>query len=154
MLVKEPPWEEDQYHGYWSHGSLCRQTTTSHGIFCLINIEVENEHDGHSNHRRLDCLLNRLFRRRSKKTSQLRVTGLCEGNSPVTGEFPAQRASNAEDVSIWWSHKKTGYCPPSIRNTSNFAILVLWNYIKSKYISVFPSEHKALSLPREDKVIV
>ena len=29
-------------------------------------------------------------RRTSKKTSQLRVTGLCEGNSPVTGEFPAQ----------------------------------------------------------------
>ena len=39
---------------------------------------------------------NRLFRRRSKKTSKVRITGLCEGNSPVTGEFPAQRASNAE----------------------------------------------------------
>ena len=25
---------------------------------------------------------------RSKKTSKLRVTGLCEGNLPVTGEFP------------------------------------------------------------------
>ena len=32
------------------------------------------------------------------------VTGLCAGNSPVTGEFPAQRASNAENVSIWWRH--------------------------------------------------
>ena len=51
-----------------------------------------------------DCLLNRLFRRRSSKTSKLRVTGLCAGNSPVTGEFPAQRASNAENVSIWWRH--------------------------------------------------
>ena len=39
---------------------------------------------------------------RSKKTSKLCVTGLCEGNSPVTGEFLAQRASNAENVSIWW----------------------------------------------------
>ena len=28
----------------------------------------------------------------------------CAGNSPVTGEFPAQRASNAENVSIWWRH--------------------------------------------------
>ena len=28
------------------------------------------------------CLLNRLFGRRSKKTSKLRVTGLCAGNSP------------------------------------------------------------------------
>ena len=43
-------------------------------------------------------------RRRSKKTSKLRVTGLCERNSSVTGEFPAQRASNAENVSIWWRH--------------------------------------------------
>ena len=38
---------------------------------------------------------------RSKKTSKLRVTGLCEGNSPMTGEFSAQRASNAENVSMW-----------------------------------------------------
>ena len=38
------------------------------------------------------------------KTSKLRVTGLCEGNSPVIGEFPAQRASNAENVCIWWPH--------------------------------------------------
>ena len=42
--------------------------------------------------------------RRSKKTSKLRVTGLCARNSPVTGEFPAQMASNAENVSIWWRH--------------------------------------------------
>ena len=32
------------------------------------------------------------------------ITGLCEGNSPVTGEFPAQKASNAESVFIWWRH--------------------------------------------------
>ena len=31
-----------------------------------------------------------------KKASKLRVTGLCEGNSQVTGDFPAQRASNSE----------------------------------------------------------
>ena len=37
-------------------------------------------------------------------TLQLRVTDLCEGNSPVTGEFPAQRTSNVENVSIWWRH--------------------------------------------------
>ena len=35
-----------------------------------------------------------------KKTSKLRVIGLCEGY----GEFPAQRASNAENVSIFWRH--------------------------------------------------
>ena len=65
-----------------------------------------NEHDGVSNHQRLDDLLNRSFRRTSRKTSKLRVTGFCEGNSPVTGEFPSQRASNAENVSIWWRHNE------------------------------------------------
>ena len=49
-------------------------------------------------------LVKSLFRRRSKKTSKRRVTGLCVGSSPVTGEFPAQMASNAENVSIWWRH--------------------------------------------------
>ena len=63
-----------------------------------------NELDGVSDHQSHDCLLNRLFGRRSKKTSKLRVTGLCAGNSPGTGEFPAQKASNAENVSIWWRH--------------------------------------------------
>ena len=37
-----------------------------------------------------------------KKTSKLRVTGLCAGKSPVTGQFPAKITSNAENVSIWW----------------------------------------------------
>ena len=60
-----------------------------------------------SNHRCLDCLPNRFFRRRSQKTSKLRVTGLCEGNSPVTSEFFAQRASNLENISIWWRHHVT-----------------------------------------------
>ena len=46
----------------------------------------------------------RVSMRRSNKTSKLRVTGLCAGNSPVTGEFPTQMASNAENVSIWWRH--------------------------------------------------
>ena len=66
-----------------------------------------NRNDGVSYHQPHDCLLNRLFRRRSKKTSKLRVTGLCAGNSPVTGEFPAQMARNAENVSIWWRHHES-----------------------------------------------
>ena len=66
-----------------------------------------NGHHGVSNHQPHECLLNRLFKRRSKKTSKLRVTGLCVGNSPGTGEFPAQMASNAEKISIWWRHHGT-----------------------------------------------
>ena len=56
--------------------------------------------DGVSNHQPHEWLLKRSFMRRSKKTSKLRVTGLCVGNSPETGEFPAQMASNAENASI------------------------------------------------------
>ena len=63
-----------------------------------------NERDSVLNHQPHDCLLNRLFRRKSKKTSKLRVTGLWEEKWPVTSDFPAQRASNAENVSIWWRH--------------------------------------------------
>ena len=63
-----------------------------------------NGRDGVSNHQPHYCLLNRLFRHRSKKIWKLRVTGLCAGNSPVTGELPAQKASNAENASIWWRH--------------------------------------------------
>ena len=65
-----------------------------------------NERGGVSNHQPHNCLFNRLFRHRSNKISKLRVAGLCEGNSPVTGEFPTQRTSNAENVSIWWRHHK------------------------------------------------
>ena len=39
---------------------------------------------------------------RKHQSSALLVLGV--GNSPVTGEFPAQRASKAENVSIWWRH--------------------------------------------------
>ena len=63
-----------------------------------------NERDSVSNHQRLYCLLKRLFRCRSKITSKLRATGLCAWNSPGTGEFHAQKASNVENVSIWWRH--------------------------------------------------
>ena len=64
--------------------------------------------DGVSNHQPLRCLLNRLFGRRSKQTSKLRLIGFCVGNSPGTGEFPAQMANNAENVSIWWHHHAEG----------------------------------------------
>ena len=89
-----------------------------------------NECDGVSNHQPHDCLLNRLFKAQIKENikaprhwplwgpitsvsivylticsctyqAKPRVTGLCEGNSSFTGEFPTQRASNAENVSIW-----------------------------------------------------
>ena len=49
-----------------------------------------NRRDGVSNLQPDECLLNRSFRRRSKKTSKLRVTGLCAGNSPEPVNFTTQ----------------------------------------------------------------
>ena len=79
-----------------------------------------NGHDSVSNHQPNDCLLNRLFRRRSKKTSKLRVTGLYGGNSHGTGEFPAQMTSNAENVYIWWRHHVSSWCQSGQRKPSHW----------------------------------
>ena len=65
-----------------------------------------NERNDGSNHRRFDCLLTCLSRRRKKETSKLHVAGLCERNSPVTVEFSAQRPVTRkmfpfDDVILW-----------------------------------------------------
>ena len=73
-------------------------------LICLPLQWRHNGCDGVWNHLLHHCLLNRLFRRRSKKTLKLRITGLCTWVSPVTGEFPVQKASDAENISIWWRH--------------------------------------------------
>ena len=91
-----------------NNGEKCKYSCTFlwNNLTCKgVNIHIllslrwrHNDHDSASNHQPRGCLLNRLFRRKSKKTSKLRVTDLC------AGEFPAQRASCAENVSIWWRH--------------------------------------------------
>ena len=73
----------------------------------------------------------------SKKTSKLRVTGLCKGNPPVTGGFPSQRPSNAEDVSICRrDHDLTALmemnkyiCQTLHEKTLHLAKRMSWNYI-------------------------
>ena len=119
-------------------------------------IPLQRRHYGHygvSNHQPHDCLLNRLFRRRKKITSRLRVTGFCAGNSPVTGEFPTQRASNAEKVFIWWrnhDHRWSQFrCVlPYVRNNlpttfTNTTEQSLWTILR--YDTMKP-EHMAASL--------
>ena len=92
------------------HGLRISWNSPSRTI-CIISLRWRhNERDSVSNHQPHDCLLNRLFRRRPKKTSKLRITGHCEGNSQGTGEFPAQMASYAENASIWWRHHVITYC--------------------------------------------
>ena len=77
--------------------------------------------DGVSNHQPHHRLLSHLFGPRSKKTSKLRVTGICAGNSPGTGEFPAQMTSNAENVSIWWRLHVVICCSVSVNEGNSLA---------------------------------
>ena len=63
------------------------------------------EHDGVSHHQLLDCLLNCLFRSRSRLTSKLCITGICEGDLSVTSGFPSQRSSKVENIYIYWRHQ-------------------------------------------------
>ena len=104
--------------------------TRSHASYPLSLQWRHNGRDTVSNHQPRDCLLNRLFRRRSKKTLKLCVTGLCVGNSPVADEFPAQMASNAENVSIWWRHHVTG--PPPMRDFAVCFVFILNKLLKKQ----------------------
>ena len=92
--------------------------------------------DGVSSHQRLDCLLDRLFSCRSKETSKLHVTGLCEGNPPVTGGFPSQRACNAENVSIWWRHHVSERRRPPL-NHGIVATNFTWEMPIDSYVFTF-----------------
>ena len=104
--MQETPWGWSQI--VIPHSRCCENPASAEDVAGFSrHLSLRWRHNGRdsvSNHQPRDCLLNRLFRRRSKKTSKLCVTGLCAGNSPGTGEFPAQRASDTEDVSIWWRH--------------------------------------------------
>ena len=74
----------------------CKDTWHKHtlkiSVYTLGDIKSlqwrHNECDGVTNHQPHDCLLKRLFRRISKETSKLRVTGLCVGNSVTRKMFP------------------------------------------------------------------
>ena len=59
----------------------------------------------------------------------------CWGNSPVTGEFPAQSASNAENVSIWWRHH---YAAPSLVIFANISFYI-------KLIQLFAMANRFIS---------
>ena len=63
-----------------------------------------NDHDGVSNHQLHCCLLHRLkIKENIKAPRHWPLWGEFTG----TGEFPAQRDSYAENVSIWWRHHET-----------------------------------------------
>ena len=103
----------------------CRFITSYRTLHNLYVIRATSEWrynvcDSDSNHQPHDCLLKPFIQTQIKENIKFRVTGLCAGNSPVAGEFPAQRASNAENVSIWWRHHEFDeiVCLPVESNTN------------------------------------
>ena len=108
-LYAEPKMTDDPFPQTLAYMcATCIMPTT----LCKYYAQLRWRHNGRecvSNQQPRHCLLNRLFGRRSKKTSKLRVTGLCAGNSPGTGEFPAQMASNSEYVSISYKYNNFTY---------------------------------------------
>ena len=65
------------------------------------------------------------------QTAKLCVTGLCVGNSPVTGEFPTQMACNAENVSIWWRHHE--YVTISADGSARYRAAADWRTVLTSY---------------------
>ena len=90
----------------------------------------KNVRHGFSNHQPHDCLFNRLFRRRSKKTSKLRVIGFFAGNSTMNS--PRKGPVTQKNVSIWWCHhgkllKVNFHCPTEdiLSYVSKYPLIIL-----------------------------
>ena len=69
-----------------------------------------------------------------KKTQKLRVTGLCGGSPPVTVGFPSQRASNAENVSIWWRHHEYQYHKTTLGKRNAFLVIVSPKKLSKRFL--------------------
>ena len=92
-------WESDVSPRTWVTVKIIRNT------YSLIALQWHhNEHDDVSNHQPHRCLLKRLFK------AQIKENIKAPRHWPLWGEFtggrwiPTQRASNAENVPIWWRH--------------------------------------------------
>ena len=121
-------------HAYMHHNSQFPQTCCSASASKALNhrnlsLQWHNKRHGVSNHRQLDCLLKRLFRRTSKKTSKLRVTGLRERNPPVTGRFSSQRTSNAGNVSIWLRHHGKSLMEAQQNKAIQNGVHIFWDIV-------------------------
>ena len=105
MIASPLTFEEISPH--YNRTTRCSNVIVSNRLLVKQSLQWRrNGNNGVSNHQSHGCLLSPLLRSRSNKTSKLRVTGRCAGNSPLTGEFPAQMDSNAENVSFWWRHHR------------------------------------------------
>ena len=126
-------WRGPIYHG-------CTYATVMRAAERKLDLTLQwrhNEHNGVSNHQPHIVYSTVYSRCRSKNKSKLHVTGFCEGNSPVTSEFPAQRTSYTENVFIWWRHHENQKTPHvlSWRVSYGVSIVRIWEKIDLSYNS-------------------
>ena len=110
-----------------------------------------DDHDSVSNHQPHGCLLNRLFRRRSKKTSKLRVTGLCVGNSPGPMNSPhkgpvTRKMFPFDDAIMWLSWINLAQSSMGCFWLHEGDIWLLRNHRQIKYICAFLKMNSAEQL--------
>ena len=89
--------------------------------------KTSHEHHCVPYHRPFERLLNNLLWSTSKKHQSSALLAVCNGSSPVTGEFPAQMASNAEYVSILWRHQTLRHKLLSSMESMNLSIKLEWS---------------------------
>ena len=90
-------------------------------------------------------------------TLKLLITGNCEGNPPVTGGFPSQRASNAENVSVWWHYHMqkalmSSWCKHSELSPSLFVFS--WHHVFPLVISSFTPADILISTASRPLVLI
>ena len=112
-------------------------------LHCVCNTSPwrHNERGGVSNHQPHDCLLNRLFRRRSKKLINI--------------ELPAQKASNAENVPIWWRHQdcRTQEHSSTGRHISRHYITILRLNFTGYWLLEYLFVHQTASFKMADEIL-
>ena len=109
--------DDGEGRGYWSSFRPAYWDPFRAGILSRLRLSWQtslkrrhNERDGVSNQQPHDCLFNRLFKAQIKENIKARRHWPLWGE--FTGDFPVQRASNAENVSIWWCHHVLGISVP------------------------------------------
>ena len=95
----EAVWVGSGWWNWWEMAVIYWKMIRSQNLWVLkartALQERHNESYSVLSHRHIECLLNRLFKRTSKKTSKLRVTGISEGNPSVTGKCFHR---------VWWCY--------------------------------------------------
>ena len=70
------------------------------------------------------------------------------GNSPVTGEFPAQMASNVENVFIWWRHHDKSTSIGIMAWMNNYIHIKEWDIITHPHSNIINNNIIASTMGR------